>query len=114
MAIDTAQELVRKTGNLSVPLHIRHAPTKLMKEIGYGKNYKYARAFEGNFAAQDFLPKEIKDELIYHPQKNPAEMKILERLLLWWGLRFGFYHVSTDCILFAAVVSGLSSLLFRH
>ena len=89
MAIDTAQELVRKTGNLSVPLHIRNAPTKLMKEIGYGKNYKYAHAFEGNFAEQDFLPKEIKDERIYHPQKNPAEMKILERLQQWWGKRFG-------------------------
>src|SRR5690554_1648083 len=89
MAIDEAQALVRRTGNLSVPLHIRNAPTKLMKEIGYGKNYKYAHSYEGSFAEQDFLPKEIKNERIYHPQKNPAEMKILERLQQWWGKRFG-------------------------
>lgn len=88
-AIDAAQALVRKTGNLPVPLHIRNAPTKLMKEIGYGKNYKYAHAYEGNFAEQDFLPQEIKNERIYHPQKNPAEIKILERLQQWWGKRFG-------------------------
>ncbi|MFA5587801.1 MAG: replication-associated recombination protein A [Mariniphaga sp.] len=89
LAIDEAQALVRRTGNLSVPLHIRNAPTKLMKEIGYGKNYKYAHSYEGSFAEQDFLPKEIKNERIYHPQKNPAEMKILERLQQWWGKRFG-------------------------
>jgi putative ATPase len=60
-----------------------------MKEIGYGKNYKYAHSYEGSFAEQDFLPKEIKNERIYHPQKNPAEMKIMERLQQWWGKRFG-------------------------
>ncbi len=95
-AIDAAQALVRKTGNLPVPLHIRNAPTKLMKEIGYGKNYKYAHAYDGNFAEQDFLPQEIKNERIYHPQKNPAEMKILERLQQWWGKRFGGGYDTTD------------------
>lgn len=89
MAIDEALALVRKTGNLPVPLHIRNAPTKLMKEIGYGKNYKYAHSFEGNFAEQDFLPQEIKNERFYRPGKNQTELKILERLQKWWGKRFG-------------------------
>ncbi len=84
-AIDSAINLVKKTGDLPVPLHIRNAPTKLMKEIGYGKDYKYSHAYEGNFAEQDFLPKEILNERIYHPQQNPAETKILERLKKWWG-----------------------------
>ena len=87
-AIDSAISLVKKTGNLPVPMHIRNAPTKLMKEIGYGKNYKYAHAFEGNFVEQDFLPEEIKKERIYHPQNNPVETKILERLKQWWGEKF--------------------------
>ena len=87
-AIDEAIALVKKTGDLPVPLHIRNAPTKLMKEIGYGKNYKYAHSYEGNFAEQDFLPEEIKKERIYHPQNNPQEAKILERLKNWWGKRF--------------------------
>jgi putative ATPase len=89
MAIDEALALVRKTGNLPVPLHIRNAPTKLMKEIGYGKDYKYAHSFEGNFAEQDFLPAEIKNERFYRPGKNQSELKILERLQKWWGKRFG-------------------------
>ncbi|MEN8116526.1 MAG: replication-associated recombination protein A [Bacteroidota bacterium] len=87
-AIDEAILLVKRTGDLPVPLHIRNAPTKLMKEIGYGKDYKYAHSYEGNFVDQDFLPDEIKKERIYHPQQNPAELKILERLKKWWGERF--------------------------
>ena len=87
-AIDEAIALVKRTGDLPVPLHIRNAPTKLMKEIGYGKNYKYSHAFEGNFAEQDYLPEAIKKERIYHPQNNPTENKILERLKRWWGERF--------------------------
>jgi putative ATPase len=88
MAIDEAVALVKKTGDLPVPLHIRNAPTKLMKEIGYGKDYKYAHSYEENFAEQDFLPEEIQKERIYHPGKNPQENKILERLRIWWGKRF--------------------------
>ncbi len=87
-AIDAAISLVQRTGDLPVPLHIRNAPTKLMKEIGYGKDYKYAHAFEGNFVGQDFLPKKIKKERLYHPQNNQTEIKILERLKRWWGERF--------------------------
>lgn len=87
-AIDEALALVRKTGNLPVPLHLRNAPTKLMKEIGYGKEYKYAHSYEGNFVEQDFLPEEIRNQRFYRPGKNPGEIKILERLLGWWGKRF--------------------------
>ena len=87
-AIDSAIALVKKTGNLQVPLHIRNAPTKLMKEIGYGKDYKYAHAFKGNFVEQDFLPEEIKTERIYHPQNNQVEAKIHERLKQWWGEKY--------------------------
>ncbi len=87
-AIDAAIALVKQTGDLPVPLHIRNAPTKLMKEIGYGKNYKYSHAFEGNFAEQDYLPEKIRKERIYHPQNNATEIKILERLKKWWGERF--------------------------
>jgi len=87
-AIDDAIALVKRTGDLPVPLHIRNAPTKLMKEIGYGKEYKYSHAFEGNFTEQDYLPKKIIKERIYYPQNNPSEIKILERLQRWWGKRF--------------------------
>lgn len=87
-AIDDAISLVKETGDLPVPLHIRNAPTSLMKEIGYGKNYKYAHGYKGNFVEQDFLPKEIVKKRIYHPQNNPSEQKILERLKKWWGNRF--------------------------
>ena len=88
-AIDEAIALVKSTGDLPVPLHIRNAPTKLMKELGYGKEYKYAHSFENNFAEQDFLPKEIKNQRFYTPQNNPLEVKILERLKSLWGKRYG-------------------------
>jgi putative ATPase len=88
-AIDEAIALVKATGDLPVPLHIRNAPTKLMKELGYGKEYKYAHSYENNFAEQDFLPKEIKNQRFYTPQNNPLEVKILERLKSLWGKRYG-------------------------
>ncbi len=88
MAIDDALSLVRKTGDLPVPLHIRNAPTKLMKEIGYGKDYKYAHSFDGNFTAQEFLPEEIRNNRIYKPGNNAQENKILERLKKWWGKKY--------------------------
>ena len=87
-AIDEAIALVKRTGDLPVPLHIRNAPTKLMKEIGYGKEYKYAHSYEGNFVEQDFFPKKIKKERLYHPQNNQTEIKIWERMKRWWGERF--------------------------
>lgn len=88
LAIGAAMKAVEKHGNLPVPLHIRNAPTKLMKELGYAENYKYAHDFEGNFAEQEFLPKEIVKERFYKPQNNSSEAKILERLKAWWGKRF--------------------------
>ena len=88
MAINEALDLVKKTGNLPVPLHLRNAPTKLMKELGYGNDYKYAHSYENNFAKQDFLPKKIKNKRLYTPQNNPAELKILEKLKSLWGKRY--------------------------
>ena len=87
-AIDDALALVKETGDLPVPLHLRNAPTKLMKEMGYGKDYKYAHSYEKNFIEQDFLPKEIKNHRFYEPQDNPLETKILERLKSLWGKRY--------------------------
>ena len=87
-AIDAAIAEVKDSGHLPVPLHLRNAPTKLMKDLGYGKEYKYAHSFEGNFVEQDFLPDKIKNRSFYKPQNNPTEEKILERLRLWWKSRF--------------------------
>lgn len=87
-AIDAALAEVRESGHLPVPLHLRNAPTKLMKDLGYAKEYKYAHAYEGNFVDQDFLPEKIKNKRFYTPQNNPTEQKILERLRLWWKNRF--------------------------
>ena len=87
-AIDEALALVKSTGDLPVPLHIRNAPTKLMKELGYAKDYKYAHSYEKNFIEQDFLPQEVKTHRFYTPQNNPLELKILERLKSLWGKRY--------------------------
>ena len=85
MAINNALELVRETGNLPVPLHLRNAPTKLMKQLGYGEKYKYAHDYPGNFVKQQFLPDELKDRRIWEPQFNPAEQKHKERMQQLWG-----------------------------
>ncbi len=86
--INSALELVRQTGNLPVPLHLRNAPTKLMKQLGYGKDYKYAHAYKGNFVKQDFLPEEIRTQRIWHAQDNLSEQKLKERMVSLWGDRF--------------------------
>ena len=86
--INSAIELVRQTGNLPVPLHLRNAPTKLMKQLDYGKDYKYAHAYKGNFVEQQFMPDELKDTRIWHPQNNPSESKLSERMIQLWGNRF--------------------------
>jgi len=88
MAINKAQALVRETGNLSVPLHLRNAPTKLMKDLGYKKDYKYAHDYPGNFIDQQYLPDDVKTQRLYIPQKNAQELKIWERLRGWWQNRF--------------------------
>ena len=86
--INKALEIVRSTGNLPVPLHLRNAPTKLMKQLGYGKDYKYAHAYEGNFVNQQFLPDEVNDVRIWHPQENAQELKLKERMQGLWGNRY--------------------------
>lgn len=89
-AIGAAQAKVRETGNLSVPLHIRNAPTNLMKELGYGKNYDYSHDSSGNFAPQEYLPEEIKGEAFYDPGNNPAEAKLRAYLQSLWGGKYGY------------------------
>ena len=83
-AIGKAQTLVKQTGNLPVPLHLRNAPTKLMKQMDYGKDYKYAHAFKNNFADQEFFPDALSGTKLYEPQQNPAENKIREYLKSLW------------------------------
>ena len=86
--INSALELVRQTGNLPVPLHLRNAPTKLMKQLGYGKDYKYAHAYKGNFVRQQFLPDEVQQQRLWHAQENASEAKLKERMVQLWGDRF--------------------------
>jgi putative ATPase len=85
MAIESAIGMVKEKGDLPVPLHIRNAPTKLMKNLGYGKNYKYAHSFDGNFIKDNFLPDEIKGTKFYEPGKNPKEEDIRKRLSGLWN-----------------------------
>lgn len=87
-AINDALAFVKKTGNLPVPLHLRNAPTKLMKDLDYGKEYKYAHSYEGNFVDQDFLPEEIKDLKFYEPGNNATEKKIYDELKKKWNNKY--------------------------
>jgi len=89
-AINKAQALVRQTGDLSVPLHIRNAPTKLMKQLDYGKDYRYAHDYEGNFVAQEFMPERLSGTKLYDPGKNPAEEKLREKLRQNWKDKYGY------------------------
>ncbi len=84
LAIDAALEEVGKSGDLPVPLHLRNAPTKLMKELGYAKDYKYAHSYSNNFVDQDFLPKELNDKKFYEPGDNSKENEIKKRLESLW------------------------------
>lgn len=85
LAIDEALALAEQTAHLPVPLHLRNAPTKLMKEIGYGKNYQYSHNHPGNFAAQNFMPDELKGTVLYQPGQNARENEIRKQLQKWWG-----------------------------
>ena len=89
-AIGAAMALVRQTGDLPVPLHLRNAPTKFMKNIGYGKDYKYAHSYEGNFTELDFLPDAIKGTKIYDPGNNARENESKEKLKKFWGDRYKY------------------------
>jgi putative ATPase len=90
MAIEEALEMVRKQGDLPVPLHIRNAPTRLMKNMGYGKNYKYAHSYEQNFTEQEFLPDEISGTAFYDPGKNPREEELRKLLRSLWKNKYNY------------------------
>ncbi|WP_313154726.1 replication-associated recombination protein A [Sphingobacterium multivorum] len=89
-AINKAQALVKQTGDLSVPLHIRNAPTKLMKDLNYGAEYKYAHAYPGNFVVQEFLPKEISGVKLYEPGQNSQEEKLRQSLRDKWKEKYKY------------------------
>ena len=91
-AINKAQQVVKQTGDLSVPIHLRNAPTKLMKELGYGKDYQYAHDYESNFAFQDYLPDELQGETFYEPSDNPRENALRDYLKKLWGERYGYWN----------------------
>lgn len=88
LGIDAALELVKRTGNLPVPLPIRNAPTQLMKELGYHDGYKYPHDYPGHFTEQQYLPDAIKNERIWHGQNSPTEEKLNQRMLSYWGKRY--------------------------
>ena len=87
-AINKALQTVQQTGNLPVPLHLRNAPTKLMEQLGYAKDYKYAHDYEGNFVQQQFMPDEMKDFRLWTPQYNAQEDRLREQMKKLWGERF--------------------------
>lgn len=90
MAIDLALDFVRKTGDLPIPLHLRNAPTQLMRDLGYKDGYLYAHDFEGNFAYQEFLPEKISGTRFYEPGKNPKENDMRNHLRILWKEKYGY------------------------
>jgi putative ATPase len=90
MAIEDAIETVHTKGDLPVPLHVRNAPTGLMKRMGYGKNYKYAHSYESNFTEQEFLPDELKGTTFYDPGRNPREEELRKYLRNLWKEKYGY------------------------
>ncbi len=86
--INRALELVRQTGNQPVPLHLRNAPTRLMKQLGYGDGYKYAHDYEGHFVKQQFMPDELTEARLWQPQANAAEQKLKDRMQALWGDKY--------------------------
>ena len=88
MGINSAIQMVQQTGNLPVPLHLRNAPTKLMADLGYHKGYKYAHDYKNNFVHQQFLPDELQQARLWHPQSNPQEVRMKEQMQMLWGDRF--------------------------
>ncbi len=88
MGINSAIQMVQQTGNLPVPLHLRNAPTKLMADLGYHKGYKYAHDYKNHFVQQQFLPDELQQARLWHPQSNPQEVRLKEQMQMLWGDRF--------------------------
>lgn len=89
-AINEAQALVKQTGDLPVPLHIRNAPTKLMKELGYGKEYKYSHGYENNFSEQEYLPDQVSGTKLFDPGNNAREKELRDYLKKMWGEKYGY------------------------
>ena len=89
-AIMKANELAKKTGHLPVPLHLRNAPTKLMQDINYGKDYLYSHNYEGNFAPQEYFPNQLSGQTLYEPGNNPRENELRARLKRLWGNKYGY------------------------
>ena len=88
LGIDNALSVVRETGNLPVPLHLRNAPTQLMKSLGYSDGYQYPHDHPGHFIPQQYLPDDLREKRIWHAQHSPAEQKLYERMVNYWGKRF--------------------------
>ena len=88
MGIGSALDIVRRTGNLPVPLHLRNAPTGLMKNLGYSDGYNYPHDFPGNFVSQQYMPDELADMRIWHAQHTPSEEKQYQWMLRCWGERY--------------------------
>lgn len=89
-AIKKAQQLVKQTGDLPVPMHLRNAPTRLMKEIGYGAAYQYAHDHAGNFIAQEFFPEQLAGTKLFDPGANTREQELAQRLKIWWGNKYDY------------------------
>lgn len=89
-AINQALDLVKKTGDLPVPLHLRNAPTKLMEELSYGKDYKYSHDGKDNFQSQEYLPEQLAGQKLFEPQNNPHEEKTRQRLSSLWKKKYGY------------------------
>jgi putative ATPase len=90
MAINSAQEAVRKTGDLPVPLHLRNAPTRLMKDIGYGADYKYSHSYENSFSKQEYLPPDLSGSAFYEPGNNAREKEMRDFLKRLWGDKYNY------------------------
>ncbi len=88
LAVNDALSLVRKTGNLPVPLHLRNAPTALMQQLGYHDGYRYAHDYPGHFVPQQYLPDELQNQRLWHPQHSPSEEKLYQQMLRCWGDRY--------------------------
>ena len=90
MAINKAQSLLKKTGNLPVPLHLRGAYTSFNKDLGYGKDYKYSHDYPGNFVVQNYLPEEVEGQLLYDPARNAREEAFRKDLKEKWKKKYGY------------------------
>jgi putative ATPase len=90
MAIGKAQQIVKQSGDLPVPLHLRNAPTKLMKELGYGDEYQYSHDFDNNFSKQEYLPDELSNTTFYDPGNNARERELRQFLKNRWEDKYGY------------------------